>query len=110
MFGVIKSLLGKEERDATVCREEFIKAKNDLETIAMLTANDFSRTHKKAISAVFKLRYALASGAILTTKEKIELVALLNKIKVKSASVGTLDGYQAFQMLDSVSEDIKRFL
>ena len=57
-----------------------------------------------------RLRKALSLGLDLSTNEKIEVVKLINQVKVKTVSVGDSEGYRTFQVLDSVSEDIKRYL
>lgn len=111
MLCVIKSILGGNEKvDHSITKDEFAKAKSDLQTVILLTQTDFSRKYDSAVSATLRLRKALSLGLDLSTNEKIEVVKLINQVKVKTVSVGDSEGYRAFQVLDSVSEDIKRYL
>lgn len=111
MLCMIKSILaGNGKVDESITKDEFTRAKNDLETVILLTQTDFSRRYETAVSATIRLRKALSLGVDLSTNEKIELVKLINQVKVKTVSVGDSEGYRAFQVLDSVSEDIKKYL
>lgn len=110
MFGAIKSFFGKANIDANEVREEFAKAKNDLEAIMMLTRADFGRKQEDAVAAALRLRETLSSGIALSSSEKIELVQLLNQVKVKSVSMGTSDSYRVFHIVDDVSGDIQKYL
>lgn len=111
MLCMIKSFLaGNGKADQSITKDEFTRAKNDLETIILLTQTDFSRRYESAVSAAIRLRKALSLGVDLSTNEKIELVKLINQVKVKTVSAGDHESYRAFQVLDSVSEDIKKYL
>ena len=103
-------LPGNGKADQTITKDEYIRAKNDLETIILLTKTDFSRRYESAVSAAIRLRKALSTGVDLSTSDKIEIVKLINQVKVKAVSAGDQEAYRAFQVLDSVSEDIKRYL
>jgi len=111
MLCMIKSILtGNGKADQNVTKDEFIRAKSDLETVILLTRTDFSRRYESAVSAALRLRRALSMGLDLSTNDKIEIIKLINQVKVKTVSVGDQEGYKAFQVLDSVSEDIKKYL
>ncbi|MFH1221779.1 MAG: hypothetical protein V1492_01705 [Candidatus Micrarchaeota archaeon] len=110
MIGFLNVLSGKDKADAGAFREEFAKAKNDLEIVTLLTRTDFGRKQEDAVTAAVKLREALSSGVELSTSEKIEVVKLVNQVKVKSVALGTDDSYKTFHILDSVSEDIRKYL
>jgi len=91
-------------------KEEYASAKTRLESIARLSYNDFGQKQDGIIDAVIKIRDALLSGVALTPNEKIEIIRLVNQAKIKSAALGTNDGYKTFQIIDSLSEDIRRYL
>jgi len=108
---MIKSILaGNGKIDHVITKDEYTRAKNELETVILLTQTDFSRRYESAVSAAVRLRKALSLGVDLSTKEKIEVVKLINQAKVKAVAVGDDNGYRAFQVIDSVSEDIKKYL
>jgi hypothetical protein len=110
MIGFFKCILGTDDINNDAGRDEFARAKNELARLLMLASNDFGRTRDNAVTAALKMRSSLSSGLNLSVREKIEIVKLINQAKVRAISEGTTDGYRTFQMLDSVSEDIRRYL
>lgn len=110
MVGLFGMIAEKEKYNINAAREDFAKSINNLETIALLNYNDFSAKQEDVINSILKLRDLLVSGIPLEPNEKIELVRLINQAKIKSAALGTPEGYRTFQVLDSISEDIRKYL
>ncbi|MEM4719872.1 MAG: hypothetical protein QXZ30_00335, partial [Candidatus Bilamarchaeaceae archaeon] len=81
-----------------------------LETVSLLNYNEFSQKQEAVVEAIIKLRDFIVSGVALEPNEKIDLVRLINQAKIKSAALGTPEGYRTFQILDSISEDIRKYL
>lgn len=91
-------------------KDNFTKAKSKFEVIAFLGNDDFGQRQENIVEVAIKLRDILLSGVSLSPNEKIDVVRLINQAKIKSAMLGTTDGYRTYQILDSISEDIRRYL
>jgi len=110
MVGLFGIFTNKEKFNVDAVKENFMAARNKLESMALLSYNDFGQKQESIVETLIKLRDALFLGISLSPNEKIEIVRLVNQAKVKSATLGTEEGYRTFQILDSISEDIMKYL
>ncbi|MEM3422097.1 MAG: hypothetical protein QXF35_00730 [Candidatus Bilamarchaeaceae archaeon] len=110
MVCLLSMFTSKEKLNINMIKDDFVKARNQLETVSLLNYNEFSQKQEAVVEAIIKLRDFIVSGVALEPNEKIDLVRLINQAKIKSAALGTPEGYRTFQILDSISEDIRKYL
>ncbi|MEM4166310.1 MAG: hypothetical protein QW255_03025 [Candidatus Bilamarchaeaceae archaeon] len=110
MVCLLSMFTSKEKLNIDMIKDDFVKARNQLETVSLLNYNEFSQKQEAVVEAIIKLRDFIVSGVALEPNEKIDLVRLINQAKIKSAALGTPEGYRTFQILDSISEDIRKYL
>ncbi len=115
MFGTIKSIfIPKPEiityEDAEEARRVLAQLANELETHTVLLKDNRSR-HASVIAIAVRIRELLSQKNLgLTHMEKVEITKVLNRAKVRSFLMGTDEGFKTFRVLDTVSEDVRKYL
>jgi hypothetical protein len=99
MFGVIKSMFGGSNDDLP-------KLTFDLEKSMEANLSD-PRLGDQVVSLATKIR-TLMFNSKTETNDKIRILSLLNRAKVRALSHGTTDSYRVFAALDSISGDLFR--
>jgi len=103
MFGMLKSLLGMGEGNATEMEKDLVRA---LE--ATVVSED---SCSNAVDSAARLRNLLRRESIsLSHEEKVRIVKALNKAKVRALMHGSCECYGAFRSLDSISSDVVQLL
>ncbi len=110
MVCLLSMFVNKEKFNIDALKEDFMAVRTKLENIALLNNNEFGQRQENIVEMAVKLRNVLLSGISLTPNEKIDVVRLINQAKIKSATLGTMDGYRTYQILDTISEDIRKYL
>lgn len=109
MFGVLKNVLGMGGGRGVSNRKSLFSLAGELEHL--LLSGDMCASHSDVVDTAFRLRNILRGpGLNLTRTEKIHLLKLINKAKVKALFGGTPDCYRSFVSLDSISNDMLSFL
>lgn len=103
---LIKTFFGGEETEVDH-RRVFCELTSELEMHA--TCGGHPTTH--VVDTAKRMRDVLADRKLaLSSDEKIKLVKLMNKAKVKALLMHDNSGYEIFQSLDSISSDVTRLL
>ena len=102
MFGMLKNLFGVGEENAT--------ARSDLLILLEKTVVSES-TCGSVVDNAARLRNMLRrERAFLSHDERVRIVKVLNKAKVRALMQGTSECYGAFRSLDSISNDVVQLL
>ena len=99
MFGVIKSVFDMEEN--------LTKLTTNLER-SMETDLSDPKFGGEIVSLASRVKNILVTNEV-DISEKVRVLSLLNRIKVRALSYGTMDSYRVFSSIDSISKDIFRF-
>jgi len=119
MFGAIKSIILPKNaigdvgmvvyEDHEEARRRLSQLARELETTTMLL-KDGSPRHASVVAIAVRMREILSGKVHLTTTEKVDITKTLNRAKVRAFMIGTQEGYKTFRMLDTISEDVRRYL
>jgi len=119
MFGTIRSIILQKndmQISGVVVYEDHEEAKRrlaqlgrELETCTMLL-KDGSPKHASVVAIAIRMREILSGKVDLTITEKVDITKTLNRAKVRAFMMGTQEGYKTFRVLDTISEDVRRYL
>ncbi len=100
MLGAIKSMF--ENR-----REDIGELTTNLERSMEFNLSD-PKFGNEIISLASKIKNIVVTSEV-DANQKIRVLSLLNRIKVRALSYGTMDSYRVFTSIDSISKDLFRF-
>ena len=116
MYGVIKSIFTTKPEAVVYENVEDARMKlanlaNELEANSMNIKDDSSSGHESVVAIAIRIRELLSEEThSLTNSERVEITKVLNRAKVRTFMSGTDEGYRAFRILDTVSEDVRKYL
>jgi hypothetical protein len=109
MFGILKSVFGMGEGRGGSDKKNLFSLAGELEYL--LLSENICMGYSNVVDTASRLRNVLRGpGLRLTRAEKIHILKLINKAKVKALFGGTPDCYRSFVSLDSISNDMLTFL
>ena len=98
MFDMIKSFV--EDKDHALLRKEFLSLTSEFEK------NTDDPIAENTVAIADRLRRVVKTKIPLERSEKIRLLKVLNKGKVRALLLGTDEGNRIFKNLDTISFDI----
>ena len=116
MYKVIKSIFTAKPEAVVYesvedTRMRLTHLANELEANSIIAKDNGSSGHESVVAAAIRIREVLSrERPSLTNTERIEITKVLNRAKVRTFMSGTDEGYRAFRILDTVSEDVRKYL
>ncbi len=98
MIDVLKSIFGAE--DPYVMKKEFFSLTSEFEKSVT------TEVKEDVVDMALKLRNMLRGNIKLNRSDKIRILKVINRAKVRALLAGTDDGTRIFRDLDSVGSDI----
>lgn len=98
----LRSLFGGD--DPYVMRKEFFSLTTEIER------NVTDGVRGEVVDMAARLRNMLRSSIKLNRSEKIRILKLINRAKVRALLLGTTSGDSIFRNLDSIGTDILRLI
>ena len=102
MIDLLKLVLGEDNPD--IIRKEFFSLTTEFER------NIEKGMHENNVGLATKLRGLLKNNVKLKRSDKVRLLKIINRAKVRALMTGTDDGDRIFRNLDSIGGDILRLM
>ena len=99
---VFKSIFGED--DPYVMRKEFFSITSEFEKSVIADVRE------DAVDMAVKLRDLLRGNIKLNRSDKIRILKIINRAKVRALLLGTSDGTRIFRNLESVGSDILKLM